>query len=461
MASREDSDIDDDFSELYKEYTGPLRSNTTSVPETTKPSKRSHADSDEEEQETLDPNAVPTDFTSRDAKVWEAKSKATERNWKKRKEEEMICKLCGDSSHYTQGCPSTLGASRKSQDLFLRVPARGPQVKSLFTEWVVKQVEKDVGCKIKIEKNFIIVSGKDGRTLSKGVDAVHKIKNEGSKSGELNPILGESNSRSPKGRIHDVSKKEPTDSQRSNHSPRNPSDYDQRSGRQDKVIKEHVREEFQKHLRRSPQAYGNDGIQGRSTHSQSPARRASYTGGLYDLNDNHKCGPGPNLLSGLKEGGHSTFTHTLEELELEYKRDAINIAKIRDNEEDEENYRHREAINHTRINYMTNLATIREMHRKQWEEFLQLETRRRQQETHQQMLNAGFGGDKDNNHYDYDVAATAGGGPYINSVQMESRVRYPEVDNYLSLRSNNNFDDFQHQRHEDYRDAYNRNNSFQ
>lgn len=103
MSSREDSDIDDDFSELYKEYTGPPRSNTTSVPETTKTSKRSHADSDEEEeQEALDPNAIPTDFTSRDAKVWEAKSKATERNWKKRKEEEMICKLCGDSSHYTQ-----------------------------------------------------------------------------------------------------------------------------------------------------------------------------------------------------------------------------------------------------------------------------------------------------------------------------------------------------------------------
>ncbi|KAL8224814.1 hypothetical protein R6Q57_017371 [Mikania cordata] len=460
MASREDSDIDDDFSELYKEYAGPLRSNTTSVPETTKTSKRSHADSDEEEQETLDPNAVPTDFTSRDAKVWEAKSKATERNWKKRKEEEMICKLCGDSSHYTQGCPSTLGASRKSQHLFLRVPARDPQVKSLFTDRVVKQIEKDVGCKIKIEEKFIIVSGKDGQTLSKGVDAVHNIKNEGSKAGESNSIMGESNSRSPKGRIPVVCKKESTDSQRSDHSPRNPSDFDQRSGRQDKVIKEYVREEFQKHPRRSPQAYGNDGIQGRSTRSKSPARRTSYSGGSYDLNDNHKCGPGPNLQSGYKEAGYSTFTLTLEELELDYKKDAMNVEKIRDKEEDEENYRHREAIKHIWINYMTKLATIRGMHRKQWEEFLQLETRRRQQETHQQMLNAGIGGDEENNHYNYGVAAAAGGDRYINNVQMESRVRYPEVDNYHSLRSNNNFNDFQHQRHEDYRDAYNRNNLF-
>jgi formylmethanofuran dehydrogenase subunit E len=63
--------------------------------------KRSHVDSDEEE-ETPDPNAVPTDFTSREAKFWEAKSKATERNWKKRKEEEMICKICGESGHFTQ-----------------------------------------------------------------------------------------------------------------------------------------------------------------------------------------------------------------------------------------------------------------------------------------------------------------------------------------------------------------------
>ena len=101
MASRADSDVDDDFSELYKEYTGPPRSNTTGVPETAKTSKRSHAGSDDEE-EPLDPNAVPTDFTSREAKVWEAKSKATERNWKKRKEEEMVCKICGDSSHFTQ-----------------------------------------------------------------------------------------------------------------------------------------------------------------------------------------------------------------------------------------------------------------------------------------------------------------------------------------------------------------------
>ena len=44
--------------------------------------KRSYVGSDEEEG-TRDPNVVPTDFTSREAKVLEATSKATERIWKK------------------------------------------------------------------------------------------------------------------------------------------------------------------------------------------------------------------------------------------------------------------------------------------------------------------------------------------------------------------------------------------
>ena len=101
MANSPDPDMDDDFSELYKEYTGPPGSNATNIQDKAKTNKRPQAGSDGEE-EPHDPNAVPTDFTSREAKVWEAKSKATERNWKKRKEEEMICKICGESGHFTQ-----------------------------------------------------------------------------------------------------------------------------------------------------------------------------------------------------------------------------------------------------------------------------------------------------------------------------------------------------------------------
>ncbi|XP_071716763.1 uncharacterized protein [Rutidosis leptorrhynchoides] len=427
------SDSDDDFSELYKEYTGPIRSNTTTtttaVFETAKASKRSRTGSHEED-ESLDPNAVPTDFTSRDAKFWDAKSKATEINWKKRKEEEMTCKLCGESTHYTQGCPSTLGANRKSQGLFTRVPARDPQVKALFTERVIKKIETDIGCKIKMEEKFIIVTAKDGPILSKGVDAVYTIKNEGDTKGESDVIVDRS--KSPKGRS-------PVNSQRSSHSPRNALSYNQWSGRQDKVVEEHVREEFHKCPRGSPQAYGNDGGRSRSTHSKSPAR-PSYTSGSYSVNDNH--------IENRTVHRNEVFSQTLEELDLEYKRNAIVIAKVRDKEEDEENLRHREAVKELRESYMRKLVIVREMHAKQWEKFLQQDTRKRQQQARQQIPT------KHNGYYDYSNAPS---NPYsINIPPMDARVEYQELDNYSALRSNNNYESFQHQRHEEYGEPYNR-----
>lgn len=110
-----------------------------------------------------------------------------------------------------------------------------------------------------------------------------------------------------------------------------------------------------------------------------------------------------------------------------------------------------QAIEQIRGNYMKRLATVREMHAKQWEQFLQLETRKRQQEPRQQMSNVGFGGYRNDNHYDYGDAAA---NPYINNMPMESRLRYPEIENNPSLRSNNY--DFQRPRHGDHGEAYNR-----
>lgn len=102
MARQPSPEIDDElFNEVYgKEYTGPPRPNANSG--TVNSTNKRPLDDHTEDEEPLDPNAVPTDFTSREARVWEAKAKATERNWKKRKEEEMICKLCGESGHFTQ-----------------------------------------------------------------------------------------------------------------------------------------------------------------------------------------------------------------------------------------------------------------------------------------------------------------------------------------------------------------------
>lgn len=105
MAREPSPEIDDElFNEVYgKAYSGPGTSAANTVAPKVNDEKRPlTCDKSDDEDEAPDPNAVPTDFTSREAKVWEAKAKATERNWKKRKEEEMICKICGDPGHFTQ-----------------------------------------------------------------------------------------------------------------------------------------------------------------------------------------------------------------------------------------------------------------------------------------------------------------------------------------------------------------------
>lgn len=41
---------------------------------------------------------------------------------------------------------------------------------------------------------------------------------------------------------------------------------------------------------------------------------------------------------------YNAFPKTLEDLEMEYKREATELGKIRDREEDEENFKHREVM---------------------------------------------------------------------------------------------------------------------
>ncbi|KAK1559037.1 hypothetical protein Q3G72_009873 [Acer saccharum] len=460
MAKRPDPDDDDDFSELYKEYTGPLGSTVPRSQDMVKPIKRSDAGSDEEE-EPRDPNAVPTDFTSREAKVWEAKSKATERNWKKRKEEEMICKICGESGHFTQGCPSTLGANRKSQDFFERVAAREKHVKALFTDKVIQRIEKDIGCKIKMEEKFIIVSGKDRLILAKGVDAVHKvIKEEGDQRGSSSTRRSKSRSpeRSPVG-----TRLRRSESQRSYPGSHNASQFHQRFVRQDKVMEDRLREDLQKLSRGSPQAYGNDGARSRSSNSKSPAR-PPYAGNSYNSFDGHNQSMGGYRSDGWeteRRGADSgrqfeypAVPQTLEDLELEYKREAMELGRIRDKEEDEENYKHRETIKEMRESNMKKLTSLRGVHAKQWEDFLQVDAQRRQQQARQQMSASGYGGYKQHNYPDYDGEPNA---HYAGaSLPMDSRNRYPNpIENYPS-RPHDTYGEFQRQRRDDFGKPYNR-----
>lgn len=110
------------------------------------------------------------------------------------------------------------------------------------------------------------------------------------------------------------------------------------------------------------EAYGSDGGRGRSSHSKSPAR-PSYIGNSYSSYEGHTQNRGGiktdswNADRGASnmQSGHNmdypSYPQTLEELELQYKREVMELARIRDKEEDEENLKHREVC-YTSIQYL-------------------------------------------------------------------------------------------------------------
>lgn len=101
------------------------------------------------------------------------------------------------------------------------------------------------------------------------------------------------------------------------------------------------------------EAYGSDGARGRSSHSKSPGR-PPYASNLHNSYDGHNQSMGGYRNDGWDierrgsdmQSGHQfeypAFPKTLDELELDYTREAMELGRIRDKEEDEENYKHRE-----------------------------------------------------------------------------------------------------------------------
>lgn len=107
-----------------------------------------------------------------------------------------------------------------------------------------------------MEEKFIIVSGKDRLILTKGVDAVHKvIKDEGDQRGSSSSHMARS--RSPERTPVDARMRR-SESQRSYSGPQNASQFQQRFGRQEKVVEDRIRDDLQKFSRGSPQ--GRDSI---------------------------------------------------------------------------------------------------------------------------------------------------------------------------------------------------------
>ncbi|WOL18381.1 hypothetical protein Cni_G27176 [Canna indica] len=355
-----------------------------------------------------------------------------------------------------QGCPSTLGANRKSADFFQRVPARDKNVRALFSEKVITQIEKDVGCKIKMDEKFLIVSGKDRLVLSKGVDAVHEIIQDG-KDRKRSPSSIRNDSRSP-----DSSPKgshlRRSESQRSHSSPRSMSRLPSRGFSHERPYEEHIRQEPHKMSRGSPQAYANEGGKSRQMRSKSPLRtnfgrdafksydvRNNYTGGHDDSLDIERRRMDPH--SERKFDFHG-YPQSLEELEMEFKKELMELGRIHDQEEDEENYKHRECLRQLREDYLKKLSIMRGMHMKQWEEFLQLDMQRRQ-EARQTAYNQPA-------YAEYDQSSR--NMQYVgSSLPMDSTNRYQYLpENYSAPRPHEAYGEFQRQRHEDFGKTYGR-----
>lgn len=108
-----------------------------------------------------------------------------------------------------------------------------------------------------MDEKFIIVSSKDRLVLSKGVDAVHKIREEAEQKGSTSSHVDRNRSRSPE-RSPVNARFQRSEPQRSHSAPRNTPQFPQRFGRQERAVEDRVREDAQKFARDSPQ--GRDSI---------------------------------------------------------------------------------------------------------------------------------------------------------------------------------------------------------
>lgn len=107
------------------------------------------------------------------------------------------------------------------------------------------------------------------------------------------------------------------------------------------------------------------------------------------------------------------------------------------------------AVRDIRENYTKKLGILRGTHAKRWEEFLQYDAQKRQQQAGHSISASGFGGHK----YEHSV-----GNPHYsgNNLPMDTRGSYPTpVDNYPSSRPHDAYGDFQRQKPNDYGNAYN------
>lgn len=415
MAESKDDERDEEwFKEVYgKEYTGPVRPANDSGRDTPSTKKRSLteaiADEPDEDDGPPDPNAVPTDFTSREAKVWEAKAKAIERNWKKKKEEELLCRICGEYGHFSQGCPSTLGVNRRQSEIVEKIPVKDRRLKPRIIGTggsTVQGIEKDTGCRLKLEDNltagngsfFVRISGSNRTMVGKAVDAVKRLLDHGHddrKPQSARKSHG-SHNRTPESVAaahmqHIASQQTQYDPNMQPYAGQEGPYYDEQHNSMDQM---NQRRQWETGTQNGSFAMAPYGLKGGPQYDER-----SISKGVIKEEDH-----GRDAEAGFDQ---QAMTQTLESLEQKFVQETMQLTKDLNDAEDKENARHRQAIREIQEQYQQKMVSLRAQQGKRRDEFLRQEAHFRQQQYHQYQHQQSQSGSK---FYNYDLGGPIPGG---------------------------------------------------
>lgn len=417
MADELDDDRDEEwFKEVYgTEYTAPARATgaTRRAVEPAPPkvaNKRAPNPSDsEEDEEQRDPTAVPTDFTSREAKVWEAKAKAVERNWKRRKEEELTCRLCGEVGHFAQGCPTTLGGNRKPGEIVERIPLRDKRLKPRLIGTggaIIQGIEKETGCRLKLEDNltvgngafFVKITGPDRVAVKMAMTSVNKLVDQVEDEWKQ-----QASARKPQGRDRERGDRGVYQGMGAGHSPVNAAQmqhvgalrhqHDKSSlggtGRRGDLTTPPLDEEKRtiEHIASQLEARRQwEAVSGSSPQSLNGSYKEGFGSLAPPLPGEVDVGGAYCPDSGVSYPGQADQAlemepvynaQSLDELERRFLEETIELTKDQNKEEDKEKSRHREKLREIQEQFQQKMTTLRAKQARQREGFLRAEAQRR------------------------------------------------------------------------------------
>jgi len=152
------------------------------------------------------------------------------------------------------------------------------------------------------------------------------------------------------------------------------------------------------HVRSSPNfvsSYLSKADRGSYQRYAQPLERSVYEGEKWTADIR-----GKELDPGFR-GDQRVFPSTLEELEQEFLKEALELFRVKCTDEDEENMKHRERLSEIRKAFQNNMISVRGRQAKQCEDFMRRETHALQRPYQQQL---------DRSHSSYNGIGNAGYG---------------------------------------------------